>query len=108
MTLTAKDIDTLASRATKDPAAEAALIWPFAWGLASVALIWAFGDFAFWRTDAGVNVSLDAVGLGLVLGGVLAAGVMWVYFRWRRQSVAAAKRTLRSLAEQVRAQEVSR
>lgn len=99
MTLT--EFHKLSARARWNPGAEAALLWPFGWGVFSVALMWVFSGGVFWREADGMHVSLGGVGIGLISGGIVSAFACWYVFRKRSAAKSAAVQKLKAVAAEV-------
>ena len=77
-------LSRLKKRADLEPASEAALLWTFVWGFATCALLWLFAAQAFPLFDGVQGVSLPWVGALMVAGGVIAAGLCYLLYRYRR------------------------
>lgn len=93
-------LSLLKKRADSEPASEATLLWTIAWGFVTCVLLWLFAAQAFPLYDGAQGVSLQWVGILLVAGGVIAGGLCYLLYRFRRYIKNQAIAELRVVIEQ--------
>jgi len=99
--VTLTEFHKLERRTRWKPGAEAFLLWPFGWGLFSVALMWLFSNAVFWRDGSDVHASLAGIGIGLVAGGIASVAMCWWIYRYRLAIKAEAVARLKAVAAEV-------
>ena len=82
MRYTRAQISRLQYFASSRPASDAALIWIFVWIFISCGILWFFAALAFPVYDGAQGVSLSWVGALLATGGLVAAGLCYLLYKY--------------------------
>ncbi len=95
--ITAREIDALALRAGRDPLAEAGVAWTSIW----VFLVFSFAAvFGNWFVVNGI-VLLERIAFILVIGGFVAFGLCWAFYRFQKSRVEMARKSLKTIRKSV-------
>jgi len=82
MRYTRPQIERLQYFARSRPASDATLIWFFVWIFSSCGLLWLFAAPAFPVHDGAQGVSLSWVGALIAAGGLVAAGLCYLLYKY--------------------------
>ena len=82
MPLTRLQIKRLQKLADMQPASDAVLFWFFVWVFITCGLLWLFAERAFPVYDGAPGVALSWVGALITAGGLIAAGLCYILYKY--------------------------
>ena len=98
--LTRAQLNRLKKHATLEPASEAGLLWTLVWAFVSIALFRIFAEQTFPQYGDAQCVSLPWVGALLLMGGLIAAALCYLLYRYRSYCKRIAIARLRQLVRE--------